>query len=56
MKGPMHKTIAMVALPFAGVAIGWYLFMPNMEWLRVREEYRSQAVLDLIRAQNIINE
>ena len=55
MKGPIHKAIAMVVLPFAGVAIGWYLFMPNMEWLRVREEYRSQAVLDLIHAQNIIN-
>jgi len=50
------KTIAKIALPFAGVTLGWYLFMPNFEWLRIQEQYRSQAVIDLIRAKNLFSE
>jgi len=51
----IHKTIAKIALPFAGVTLGWYLFMPNFEWLRIQEQYRSQAVIDLMRAQDLFS-
>ena len=41
------RRILKVAAPFAGVALGWYLFMPNFEVLLFGGgKYRSQVVLD----------
>lgn len=52
----IHKAIAKIALPFAGITLGWYLFMPNFEWLRVQEQYRSQVVIDLMRIKDLFSE
>ena len=44
------RRILKVAAPFAGVALGWYLFMPNFQLLRLGI-YSSQLLIDLRRLQ-----
>ena len=41
------RRILKVAAPFAGVALGWYLFMPNIRTLISTGTYRSQLLINL---------
>ena len=48
------RRILKVAAPFAGVALGWYLFMPNFRFMRMSQgEYMSQFLINLRQLQTI---
>lgn len=48
------RRILKVAAPFAGVALGWYLFMPNFRYLEAVGEYKSQFLINLQQVEEII--
>lgn len=54
MKDDIRRVLT-AAAPFAGVALGWYLFMPSFEPLTYGI-YRSQAYLDLVRLSKVAEE
>lgn len=41
------RRILKVAAPFAGVALGWYLFLPNFRVLALTGQYRSQLLINI---------
>ena len=41
------RRILKVAAPFAGVAVGWYVFMPNFRVLALTRQYRSQLLINI---------
>ena len=48
------RRILKVAAPFAGVALGWYLLMPNFRFMRMSQgEYMSQFLINLRQLQTI---
>ena len=49
------RRILKVAAPFAGVALGWYVFMPNFTYLTTAGIYQSQFLTHLLQVQEIIN-
>ena len=49
------RRILKVAAPFAGVALGWYLFLPNFKYMQLSGgEYKSQFLLDLQKAEILV--
>ena len=49
------RRIFKVAAPFAGVALGWYLFMPNFTYMEVSGgKYKSQFLIHLMQAETVI--
>ena len=49
------RRILKVAAPFAGVALGWYLFLPNFRYMQLSGgEYKSQFLLDLRKAEVLV--
>ena len=48
------RRILKVAAPFAGVALGWYLFMPNFRYMEMSGgDYKSQFLINLRQLQTI---
>ena len=48
------RRILKVAAPFAGVALGWYLFMPNFRYMEMSGgDYKSQFLINLRQVQGI---
>ena len=47
------RRILKTAAPFAGVALGWYLFLPNFRVLTLTGQYRSQVLINLQQLQAI---
>ena len=48
------RRILKVAAPFAGVALGWYLFLPNFRYMAMSGgEYRSQFLINLRQLQGV---
>ena len=49
------RRILKVAAPFAGVALGWYLFLPSFKYMQLSGgEYKSQFMLDLQKAEILV--
>ena len=49
------RRILKVAAPFAGVALGWYVFLPNFKYMELSGgEYKSQFLLDLTKAEILV--
>ena len=49
------RRILKTAAPFAGVALGWYFFMPNFRYLGASGEYKSQFLLNLQQVEQMID-
>ena len=49
------RRILKVAAPFAGVALGWYLFLPNLRYLEAVGEYKSQFLINLHQVKSKID-
>ena len=46
------RRILKVAAPFAGVDLGWYLFLPNFRVLAITGQYRSQLLINIQQLTN----
>ena len=48
------RRILKVAAPFAGVALGWYLFLPNFRYMQLSGgDYKSQFLINLEQLRTI---